>query len=499
MSTSFYAADNITDRKTEVFIVKETPKSEIDTVYETERCAMWIEQGRYKRVALQFPDEFLVDSVAVVGNLEGKCDAALFILGDTSYGSCCVDEIAAEHNLADCVVHYGPACLSPICRLPVLYVFGQKPFDVDHCVETFKELIPSQKQKVVLMYNTVYAYKIDVLFETLIKLYPCLLLSKLELPSSAPLETTPSELNKHLNTRDTPACKIPKCGRTVQLPPDENIDSYIVFYIGKESPTLTNLMMNFNKCPFYTYDPNTSTGRREILNINKALMKRYYMVEKAKDADIVGIVVGTLGVANYLQLISRLKLLIKTAGKKSYMFVVGKLNVAKLANFPEIDVFVLVACAENTLIDSSEFYKPVVTPFEMEIACNKARQWTGDYITDFQDILPGSADFVELKSAGSDEETEGDVSLISNKIRYLGKHTDIPTISTDVLPRNDSTTVSTVKAQTAGEFLDSRSWKGLEQKLGETPVKLASEGSFGIAASYDYENLKEAACKTEDS
>ena len=30
----------------------------------------------------------------------------------------------------------------------------------------------------------------------------------------------------------------------------------------------------------------------------------------------------------------------------------GKLNVAKMANFMEVDAFVLVACPENTLIDS---------------------------------------------------------------------------------------------------------------------------------------------------
>ena len=33
----------------------------------------------------------------------------------------------------------------------------------------------------------------------------------------------------------------------------------------------------------------------------------------------------------------------------------GKLNVAKMANFMEIDVFVLVACPENTLINSKVF------------------------------------------------------------------------------------------------------------------------------------------------
>ena len=48
---------------------------------------------------------------------------------------------------------------------------------------------------------------------------------------------------------------------------------------------------------------------------------------------------------------------------------VGKLNVPKMANFLEIDIYVLVACPENSLVDSHEFYKPVVTPFEMELAC----------------------------------------------------------------------------------------------------------------------------------
>ena len=52
-----------------------------------------------------------------------------------------------------------------------------------------------------------------------------------------------------------------------------------------------------------------------------------------------------------MQVIEHLKQMIRNAGKKYYLFSVGKLNVAKLANFPEIDLFVLVACPENSLID----------------------------------------------------------------------------------------------------------------------------------------------------
>jgi len=183
---------------------------------------------------------------------------------------------------------------------------------------------------------------------------------------------------------------IQKCGRMFHIPKDEDVSKYSILYIGSESLTLTNLMYSFQSCTFYTYNPANQEAEKERVNINKMLMKRYYKIEKAKDARIVGILVGTLGVANYMEILNRLKSLIKKAGKKTYVFIVGKINVAKLANFMEVDVFVLIACAENSLLDSSEFYKPVVTPFEMEVACNTDREWTGDYPTDFTQLLPGT-------------------------------------------------------------------------------------------------------------
>lgn len=38
------------------------------------------------QVALQFPDELLVDSVAIAQEIERNTEAKSFILGDTSYG-----------------------------------------------------------------------------------------------------------------------------------------------------------------------------------------------------------------------------------------------------------------------------------------------------------------------------------------------------------------------------------------------------------------------------
>ena len=98
-------------------------------------------------------------------------------------------------------------------------------------------------------------------------------------------------------------------------------------------------------------------------------MRRYAVVQKARDADVFGILVGTLGVgeqlhvvsiewgiethpASYLPLISHLRKMLAKARKKSYTISVGKLNPAKLANFLEIECFVLVACPENSVIEA---------------------------------------------------------------------------------------------------------------------------------------------------
>lgn len=180
-------------------------------------------------------------------------------------------------------------------------------------------------------------------------------------------------------------------GRRFVLKAGLDIRDYGVYYIGPEGAMLRNFMMTWSHCTFSAFQPGATTavGAAESPSITRTLMKRLYAIERAKDAGVVGILVGTLGVADYLIIIQQLKENIRRAGKKSYMFAMGKLNVAKLANFLEIDVFVLIACPENSLLDCSDFYKPVVTPFEMEVACNRNREWSENYVADFRNLLPG--------------------------------------------------------------------------------------------------------------
>lgn len=70
-------------------------------------------------------------------------------------------------------------------------------------------------------------------------------------------------------------------------------------------------------------------------------MKRLHLVEKVKDANTLGILIGTLGVDGYLEAVNHIKLLAKRAGKKTYIIAVGRPNVPKLANFPEVGTLLI--------------------------------------------------------------------------------------------------------------------------------------------------------------
>ena len=87
----------------------------------------------------------------------GKMAPRLTILADTSYGTCCVDEVAAEHVDADVVVHYGRSCLSPTARLPVIYVFTHKALPLEPVVRAFKATYPDPTTKVVIAADVTYA------------------------------------------------------------------------------------------------------------------------------------------------------------------------------------------------------------------------------------------------------------------------------------------------------------------------------------------------------
>jgi diphthamide biosynthesis protein 2 len=162
-------------------------------------------------------------------------------------------------------------------------------------------------------------------------------------------------------------------------------------------------------------------------------------------------------VEKYAEAIEALKSMLRQAGKKFYTILVGKINPAKLANFAEVDVFVLVACKENSLVDSKEFFKPIITPFELEMALSSVQEWGSTYNLDIRNC----GQYVEK----AEDDADVEAVLLSS---------DGATESTD-LRVNDSSAL-TAQMHSTGLVFNQRTWRGLEPQVGETPASVLKQG-----------------------
>ncbi|CAG9464625.1 unnamed protein product [Pedinophyceae sp. YPF-701] len=237
-------------------------------------------------------------------------------------------------------------------------------------------------------------------------------------------------------------------------------------------------------------DPGTD-ARRDTYRIEleheasliNTLTGRYFLIDKAKDANIIGILVGTLGAAGFRQVIERIRSLAESAGKKTYTVLVGKPNPAKLANFPEVDIWVMVATGQGMILDNRDYHKKIITPFEAEIAFG-AKDWDGSYTLDCRELLEGfkadtpkshgiqGAELDEADQLDDDEHEDLTTALVQSSERALK------------IKGNTDAVVGTA----AEYYMAKRTWWGVDESAedDEPPAEIVP-GQSGRAVGYENE------------
>lgn len=236
------------------------------------------------------------------------------------------------------------------------------------------------------------------------------------------------------------------------------------------------------KC-WLSFDPQAKDSNIQTVTVGatKWMRRRNFFIEKCKDAQSIGIVVGTLTAKGYLELVKHIQVLARSRGVRTYLISVGKVNPAKLANFIEIDCFVLVGCPENNLFTSRDFYKPLLSVFEIEMALNPAwhNQLTENYCMDFKELLPSGQLY---RNHEGYENIESDVSLVTGQIR-MGKadlNDEQKIIDGTVQLKNDTR----IMLSDSGSSFQSRSWTGLDPALGKTEPAVLENGRSGLSVMY---------------
>lgn len=67
------------------------------------------------KVCLQFPDDLIPFSIQILEDLKKNTTAQLCILGDTSYGSCCVDEVSDQMKWQE-TFYFLPIFITQFCN-----------------------------------------------------------------------------------------------------------------------------------------------------------------------------------------------------------------------------------------------------------------------------------------------------------------------------------------------------------------------------------------------
>lgn len=552
----------------------------ITNYYSIDETAEYIKaHPEWKRITLQFPDELVCDSSAVSQYLGAKlglvsnvvtntgdscgnscgnscgdscgdnscgdnscgdsnnacCSShksqphdsnepqSLWILADTSYSPCCVDEVAAEHVKGDMVIHYGDACLNPVNKLPVAYVFGRPTISFDEVISQFRTRYDDTQSKIVLMCDAPYSYILQLVYDKLVAEYPNIVFSDIlqeSFPQCQIIGYSPTDSSKSFQSLN-------RSFQGISNDSDEDseqiLTDYDLFHIGvPEAPRLLKLTTMFQSVTLWNPNDN-KISQGPFPN----LMRRYRYMQIARSSGTIGLLVNTLSLANAKVLLNRLKSKITEAGKKHYMFVVGKPNVAKLANFELIDVWCILGCDHQGIIidQNNEYFKPIITPFELLLSLNPEVVWTGKWETDFNRLIEEmngeeeeNDDGNGQSSVGADDDAgdnddnndddepqfdpvTGTFTSTSKPLRrpqYL-EISSVPepepeqnNTNSDALVKKFSSAV-TVKdtVSTAAVRLQNRHWTGLGSDYQDDEDSkegaLVEEGTKGIARGYEFD------------
>lgn len=110
--------------------------------FEIPKTIWRIKKSNSKCVALQFPEGLLIFALSISDILEKFTGVNTIIMGDVTYGACCIDDFTARALGADLMVHYGHSCLIPINiteNINMLYIFVDIKIDTLHVIQTIEK------------------------------------------------------------------------------------------------------------------------------------------------------------------------------------------------------------------------------------------------------------------------------------------------------------------------------------------------------------------------
>uniref|UniRef100_A0A8C5MNV0 2-(3-amino-3-carboxypropyl)histidine synthase subunit 1 n=1 Tax=Leptobrachium leishanense TaxID=445787 RepID=A0A8C5MNV0_9ANUR len=325
--------------------------------FEIPKTIWRIQQASAKRVALQMPEGLLMFACTIADIINRFTSAETVVMGDVTYGACCVDDYTARALGADFLVHYGHSCLIPIDTMNgmrMLYIFVDIKIDTSHFVDTIRfNFKPGSSLAFVSTVQFVSA--LQAAYHALRSEY------QVTVPQSKPL--SPGEIL---------GCTSPRLEKSVDA----------VVYLGDGRFHLESVMIANPDTKAFRYDPYSKVFSQEYYEHGTMLKNRKEAIETAAGAKCWGLILGTLGRQGSPKIMEHLESRLQALGCRYVRLLLSEIFPNKLKLFPEVEAWVQIACPRLSIDWGTAFIKPLLTPYEASVALREA-EWQKTYPMDF--------------------------------------------------------------------------------------------------------------------
>lgn len=317
-----------------------------------------------KRVALQMPEGLLLFATTISDILTEFCPGIeTLIMGDVTYGACCIDDYTARAMGCDLLVHYAHSCLIPVdvTKIKTLYVFVDISIDTSHLLATLERNF-SPGKTIALVGTIQFNATIHGVRSTLEKAG-----FKVVVPQIAPL-----------SKGEILGCTSPNLSTYT----DDPID--LILYLGDGRFHLESIMIHNPSIPAYRYDPYSRKLTHETYGHDEMQDLRRDAIRTAKGAKKWGLILGSLGRQGNPHTMALIETKLKQMGIPCVHLLLSEIFPGKLAMMSDVECWVQVACPRLSIDWGYAFPRPLLTPYEALIALEEKEDWgKGPYPMDY--------------------------------------------------------------------------------------------------------------------
>ncbi|KAK9124440.1 hypothetical protein Sjap_014042 [Stephania japonica] len=279
-----------------------------------------------------------------------------FVLGDVTYGACCIDDFSASAPDADLLIHYGHSCLIPIdfTKVPSFYVFVEIKIDVDRLIDTIR-----------LNFG-----------ETIEKLHKLALAGTIQFSGAIRAAKTrlESEGFEVLVPQSKPLSAGEVLGCTAPTMPTSSAD--VAIFVADGRFHLEAFMIANPEIRAFRYDPYIWVLFLEEYDHKGMKEARNNAIIKSREVKNWGVILGTLGRQGNPRIVDRLESRMRERGLVWTTILMSEISPARVELFGDsIDAWIQIACPRLSIDWGEAFKQPLLTPFEAEIALGLIPGW----------------------------------------------------------------------------------------------------------------------------